>query len=562
MPHPKQHITNLAEICIKEGIEHVIISPGSRNAPLISAFVKRFGQQCISIVDERSAGYFALGLARHNGSPVALISTSGTAVLNYGPSIAEAYYQHIPILAITADRPGEWIDQQDNQTIRQNEVFKNFIKNSYQLPLRINASDDLRQVHDIILRAIRTCKEGLAGPVHLNVPIDEPLYEPLPEPSENFLKQQINPDGKKDPVLPGKFLTLWAKAKRIMIIHGHGTRNDLIFQSLQKLSTDSRIVIIGENISNCSAPDIISNPEHLLANYSDHLELPPDVLIYSAGQVVSKRLKAFLRNSNIEETWRIGIDDYPIDTFRQNNRILQKSPGDFYAELVNYIEAKESNDFKNSWLRASIASRRYIQSIMEEIPFSDLKAFNIIMESLPPDTILELGNSSVIRYSQLFKSRSDLVYYSNRGVSGIDGCLSTACGTAYSSSKLTVSILGDLSFIYDSNALWNKLLPENLRIIVINNSGGDIFNLIEGSSGQPEIEDYLIAHHPVSIQKLAEAFNLDYFCSRNEQELNNQLSGFFITGSRAALLEIKTPANQNSAYFRQVMRKRPSSEIN
>lgn len=561
MPHPKQHITDLAEICFREGIEHVIISPGSRNAPLISAFVKRFGQKCISMVDERSAGYFALGLARYNGNPVALISTSGTAILNYGPSIAEAYYQHIPVLAITADRPAEWIDQQDNQTIRQNEVFKNFIKSSYQLPQKINSVDTLSRAHDIIMHAIRTCKTNLTGPVHLNVPIDEPLYEPLPEPSGNFLKQQINPGAKKDPVLPDKFLTIWAKAKRIMIIHGHCTPNNLIFQSIQKLSTDSRIVIIGENISNCSAHDIISNPEHLLANYSDYLELPPDVLIYSAGQVVSKRLKTYLRNSIIKETWRIGIDEYPIDTFRQNNQILQTFPGDFYAELVNYIETKENNGYKNSWLSASIASRKYIHSVMTKIPFCDLKAFNIIMESVPPDTILELGNSSAIRYSQLFKSRTDLVYYANRGVSGIDGCLSTACGTAYSSNKLTVSILGDLSFIYDSNALWNKHLPNNLRIIVLNNSGGDIFNLIEGSIRQPKIEHYLIAHHPVSIQKLAEAFNLDYFCSQDEQELKNQLNGFFNTGSRAALLEIKTPPRQNSACFRQAMRKRPSSEI-
>jgi 2-succinyl-5-enolpyruvyl-6-hydroxy-3-cyclohexene-1-carboxylate synthase len=161
----------------------------------------------------------------------------------------------------------------------------------------------------------------------------------------------------------------------------------------------------------------------------------------------------------------------------------------------------------------------------------------------------------VIRYAQLFRSRPDIIYYSNRGVSGIDGCLSSAVGTAFASKKTVISILGDLSFIYDSNALWNNQLPDNLRIIVINNSGGDIFNLIEGTTKQPEIKKYLIADHTASIQKLAEAFNLDYFCCKNEKELRDQISRFFYPGLKSSLLEIKTPAEKNSVYFRQIMNK-------
>jgi 2-succinyl-5-enolpyruvyl-6-hydroxy-3-cyclohexene-1-carboxylate synthase len=391
--------------------------------------------------------------------------------------------------------------------------------------------------------------------------LDEPLYDPLPEPSNKLLKPQVEAGADKGPVLPDEFLSAWEKAGRIMIIHGHSVPNELVTESLQKLTTDSRIVIIGENISNCASTDIISNPEHLLANYSAHLDRPPDLLIYSAGQVVSKRLKSFLRNITIKNTYRIGFDDYPIDTFRQNNRSLQTSPGEFYSSLSNYIQTDENTPFKTSWMRASVASRVHLYSLIEKLPFCDLTAFSTILKSIPPGTLLELGNSSVIRYSQLFQSRTDMVYYSNRGVSGIDGCLSAACGTAYHSEKLTVSILGDLSFIYDSNALWNKHLPENLRIFVINNSGGDIFNLIEGVSRQPTIATYLRAHHPVSIQKLAEAFNLDYFCGSNESDLNDQKNEFLTGRSKAALFEIKTPPGQNSTYFKQAMKKRPDPKI-
>jgi 2-succinyl-5-enolpyruvyl-6-hydroxy-3-cyclohexene-1-carboxylate synthase len=561
MPHPKQHITDLAELCYRMGVQYVVISPGSRNAPLISAFVNRFGNNCISIVDERSAGYFALGLARTKGSPVVILSTSGTAVLNYGPSLAEAYYQHIPVLAITADRPAEWIDQQDNQTIRQNEVYKNFVKSSYQLPLIVETERNLSEIHYRINSAILDTFRGHFGPVHLNVPLDEPLYDPLPEASKNFADTASDASHENSFYLPENLKTQWINANRIMIAHGHCIPNDQVFQALKKLSEDPRVVIIAENISNCAAAEFIPNPEILLANSGDYLDIAPDLLIYSGGQVVSKRLKTYLRSLTIVNSWRIGNDDFPLDTFKQKNQILKVSPDQAYIHLANYTNSKGTNDFKNSWLQASVAGFSKIQSMISDLPFCDLKAFEIIFKTIPPEIILELGNSSVIRYSQLFRSRSDITYYSNRGVSGIDGCLSTAVGTAFTADQITLSILGDLSFVYDSNALWNNQLPDNLRIIVINNSGGDIFNLIDGPSKQPDIHRYIVANHPVSIQKLAEAFNLDYFCCKYEQELKEKLIDFLRPDSKAALLEIKTTSEQNSVYFRQIMSKSSSSEI-
>lgn len=555
MPHFNQHITDIAEICFIKGVEFVVISPGSRNAPLINAFVSRFGTKCISIVDERSAGYFALGLSRIKKAPVVLICTSGTAVLNYSPSLAEAYYQHVPLLAITADRPPEWIDQQDNQTIRQSGVYSNFIKSSYQLPMEIDSEDSLGSAHEIILAALHDLLLPQAGPVHLNVPLREPLYENLPSASTQIHNLEIDIEGDTDSgySLPADLKSQWAASGRKMIIHGYSVPDIHITRALKKISDDPQVIIIGENISNCGIQEAVSNPELILAHAEEQVDLAPDLLIYFEGQVVSKRLKKFLRKLKIKNTWRIGLDEYLIDTFSKNNSVLNIPPDKFLLELAKYCTTGSKSMFKNRWLEESKSTYSKIQSSLSALPFCDLQAFGIIFNTIPENAILELGNSSVIRYSQLFPSREDLVYFSNRGVSGIDGCLSTAVGTAYVNQGITISILGDLSFIYDSNALWNKQLPNNLRIIVINNSGGDIFNLIDGPKQQPHIKSYLQAHHPVSIQKLAEAFNLNYFCCKNEVELRNQLDTFFNSSSNTAVLEIKTTSDQNSKKFRQIM---------
>src|SRR5512138_2677541 len=153
MPDPRQHISDLPRICREKGIRHVVISPGSRSAPLIRAFFETFGNSCISIVDERSAAYFALGISAVTHLPTVLVCTSGTAVLNYAPALAEAYYQGVPLIVVTADRPHEWIDQQDNQTLRQAGIYGNYIKKGIDLPQVITSGDELWHVHRIINEA-------------------------------------------------------------------------------------------------------------------------------------------------------------------------------------------------------------------------------------------------------------------------------------------------------------------------------------------------------------------------------------------------------------------------
>jgi len=548
MLHPKQHIRDLSEICYHYGVQYVIISPGSRNAPLIEAFLKRFKDNCISIVDERSAGYFALGLARKSGSPVVLICTSGTAVLNYGPALAEAYYQRIPLIALTADRPEELIDQQDNQTIRQRGIFKNITKGHYHLFQNISSKAILSEVHKQIERAIEKCLEGAKGPVHINVPLSEPLYDNLPETSPNLITAKSN--GKKSLIcLSNENCEKFRQAGNILIIHGQDFQDSETPSLLNSLSQNSGILVVAENIANTTGEKIIDIPELLLTyNNKDSLILP-DLVIYSGGQIVSKKLKLYVRGLKNVECWRVGEDEYTIDTFQKSNEVISGPHSEVYA-VLNSISRKARNEaFKESWLVAKRAVEEKRAKILKEMPFSDLKVHHLLLEKMPVGINLELGNSSIIRYTQVFNTKNGMKYYSNRGASGIDGCLSAACGTAFASDELTVAIVGDLSFVYDSNALWNRELSKNLRIVVINNSGGDIFGLIEGPSRSPGFIKYYRAHHPVEIQKLAEAFNLGYFCIENEYQLEVVLQKFLKKSERALLMEVKTNEQNNKKSF-------------
>lgn len=550
MLHPLQHITDLSEICYRQGAEHIVISPGSRNAPLINSFYSRFGEGCISIVDERSAAYLALGIARNSKRAVVLICTSGTAVLNYSPAIAEAYYQRIPLIVITADRPSEWIDQQDNQTIRQRDVYSSFIFKRITLPEKIPDSTKLELSHKSLVEIISSAISSQA-PIHINVPLHEPLYEKLPPVSKVIFESG---QGKKRNFdIPNKFISQWEKAERILLIHGQDKPDEDLEKSIKALLPDKRLVIVAENISNLDEKGFIQHPELMCSRTNIEKLQVPDLLIYAGGQLVSKKMKVLIRSWNVPNTWRIGKDLFQMDTFRQNNMHLKFTAKEVYSVLANLVDITSEDAYKTSWINSYNEILEAGSAALKKIHFSDISSLKTLLAKLPPKSIVELGNSSAIRYSQLIPFPKDTIVYSNRGVSGIDGCLSSAVGTALTTDKLVLVVLGDLSFVYDSNALWNRKLPGNLKIVVLNNSGGGIFGLIPGPSESSAFNDFFLAHHPVEIQKLTEAFNLNYYCIRNEEDLSLTLSDFLEERAQSSIMEVFTAKEANFEAFHQVM---------
>ncbi len=541
MAHQLQHITDLAEILFAHGVEDVVISPGSRNAPLIRAFYKRFGKKCRSLVDERSAAYFALGQSLITQKPTVLISTSGTAILNYAPAIAEAFYQQVPLLVLTADRPAEWIGQQDNQAMQQENIYQNYIKASYSLPVESSNADDLWMAHRTVNEAFYKTTSGNSGPVHINIPLHEPLYENLPEPTKDIpvlLKE------KPESILPENSLLRkdWQKSASIMLVCGQLSPDKNLKKSVQKLAADSRVVVVAEPLANLDNDVVLANPEVTLNSKIQYPEKAiPELVIYFGGQVVSKKIKVFLRELKNTKFWFISPGEQLIDTFQNVSGHVQAEPFSVLKSL-NAQSTGTDSVFKKFWKTEKQNAAVLIEKYNKEIAYSDLKVFKQLSDTLPDDAIFFAGNSSIVRYL-LYFNQKQRTYYSNRGVSGIDGCLSSAAGLASKTKEPVFVVVGDLAFTYDSNALWNRGLPKNLKIILVNNEGGGIFHLLKGPSQNEAFLPLVNAHHPVDFEKLSEAFGLNYNLCESENELNSAIQNSCKNSEKVEVLEIRTPNN-------------------
>lgn len=541
MPHQLQHITDLAEILFEHGVKDIVISPGSRNAPLIRVFYNRFGKSCTSLVDERSAAYFALGQSLASKKPTVLICTSGTAALNYAPAVAEAFYQQVPLLVITADRPPEWVGQLDNQAIEQTNIFRNFIKASYLLPISTNDVDELWYAHRIVNEAFHKTISANYGPVHINVPLKEPLYENLPEVSiriQIVKKEETIISLQKNSVLQAD----WEKSKSILIVCGQMAPDNEVLETIRNVSNDQRVVVIAEPVSNVWEAATICNPEVTLNSKINYPEIGiPDLVLYIGGQVVSKKIKLFLRGLQDSKFYRISADDKIIDTFKNVNAIICAEPNSILKGLNIQIE-REKSAFKIFWENENKKANRLSDRYINQIEYSDLLVFKKISTLLPDDAIIFAGNSSVVRYLSYFNQKNRK-YYSNRGVSGIDGCLSTAAGLASKVDEPVYAIVGDLTFGYDSNALWNRELPKNLKIILINNEGGGIFHLLKGPSETDDFVPFVNAFHPIDLKKITEAFGLKYNLCSIEKELPVCIKNIVLQNNGAEVLEIRTSNN-------------------
>jgi 2-succinyl-5-enolpyruvyl-6-hydroxy-3-cyclohexene-1-carboxylate synthase len=554
-------VKELIDICWAKGMEYVIVSPGSRNAPLSISFAKDDRIKSLVIVDERSAGYFALGIAQQTRKPVGLVCTSGTALLNYGPAVAEAFYQRLPLVVISADRPVEWIGQDDSQALPQVDVFGQFVKASYQLPLDANNQDDCWYLNRMVNEALSKAQSGRLGPVHINFPLREPLYGVKNYP--NSIERVIGKINSVDELSSNtidSIADIINSNQKIVIVAGLLHQQAELNELLSELAQNKNVVILTESVSNLHNKEFLPCLDRVICSIKDEeLDIfKPDLLINFGGPLVSKMIKSFLRDNKPREHWFIGKEDHFIDTFKNLTSHIDVSPLAFFKQLLPLIKPSDSS-FSEHWkCRDSEVSEIHAE-YLKGIEWSDLKAFEQILNGIPEDGNLQLANSSVVRYAQLFKTSGTLTYNSNRGTSGIDGCTSTAVGAALVNGKTTTLITGDISFFYDSNALWNKYLQPNFKIILINNGGGGIFRFISGPSGVEELEEYFETVQDYKADKLAETFGLDYFYAENQKEVNEILPDFYAANKRASVLEIKTPRTVNDQvlinYFKTIKSK-------
>ncbi|OXA90974.1 2-succinyl-5-enolpyruvyl-6-hydroxy-3-cyclohexene-1-carboxylic-acid synthase [Flavobacterium hercynium] len=547
MIYPKIPLAqSIIEICLAKGITNIIISPGSRNAPLTIGFAQNPNFTCYSIADERSAAFFSLGIAQQTKLPTAVICTSGSALLNYYPAVAEAFYSQIPLIVISADRPQSKIDIGDGQTIRQQNVFQNHSV------FNANLTEDASVENDIkINQAIETAILQ-KGPVHINAPFEEPLYEvvetlsitPKITHTEKSILTRIIENEEE-------FISIWNTAKRKLVLVGVNEANSIDQEILDQLANDPSVVVLTETTSNLHHPSFINSIDTLITPFQDvdFKEFQPEILITFGGMIVSKRIKAFLRKYKPSHHWHIDtLRAY--DTFSALTQHFVMEPNDFFTNLLSKTTTVESDYFATIDKVYKLRKVRR-QEYLDKIPFSDFKVFEKVIESLPVNSQLQISNSSAIRYAQLIHIDPSIEVFCNRGTSGIDGSTSTAIGAAVGSKRQNVFITGDISFLYDSNALWNSYIPKNFKIILINNGGGGIFRILPGHEEKPVFNTYFETSHNLTAEHLAKMYQINYFKASDVTSLEENIKALYLAEDAPGILEIFTPTLENDKILLQ-----------
>lgn len=532
-------VDELVKLCAAHGIEHVVVSPGSRNAPLSMSFDQAPGIKTCVIPDERSAAFFALGMALATHKPVAIVCTSGSAAYNYAPAVSEAFYQKIPLVVITADRPQAWINQGDGQTIMQQNIYGQHVLKSVTLPVIENKEDEW--LHNrLVNEALVTANAKVKGPVHINVPFKEPLYGRMENTGHvpRKIKAVQTIDRLTDEDLEF-FRKEWTRSPKILLLIGQRSRNARFNELLSMITDYSNLVVMTEVTSNISGKTI-SAIDRCIDGFTaeDKTEFAPDILITAGDAIVSKKVKVWLRQARPRYHWHVAHEHQVPDTYGCLTHHIPLEIESFVNEVFLRHKPVEGS-YMLRWKAKWVNLREKHAGFAAKAPWSDFRVFDFVLKNLPACN-LHLGNSTPIRYAQLFEMRDDIEYFSNRGTSGIDGCSSTAAGVAYLSNKLNVLMTGDVSFYYDSNAWWNNYLKGNLKIILINNKGGNIFRIIDGPGDEQLTQRYFEAKQEMKAEFLCRQFGLHYFSAASENELVQNWTSFMQDSERPSLIEVFT----------------------
>ncbi|MEK6512314.1 2-succinyl-5-enolpyruvyl-6-hydroxy-3-cyclohexene-1-carboxylic-acid synthase [Myroides odoratimimus] len=541
---------SIIEICKAKNIQHIIISPGSRNAPLTIGFASDPFFTCYSLADERCAAFFGMGIAQQTAFPIALVCTSGSALLNYYPAVAEAFYSQIPMVIISADRPTSKIDIGDGQTIRQRNVYENHIV------YNANLTEEASNENDILINNAINTAIAQKGPVHINAPFEEPLYNTVEE-------LTVTPTIINLETLPLQFkefdqyIDSYKEATKKLILVGVNTPDALSQEMIDWLANDPSVIIMTETTSNLHHPHCVEHIDRIITTFSeeDFLAFQPDLLITFGGMVISKRIKAFLRKYKPTQHWHIDTLRH-YDTYNALNKAVLDTPENFFQTIKDNIERYTASNYY-TWMQSIVTARlAKHEAYLKTIPFSDLSVFETLFAKLPKGTQLQISNSSAIRYAQLIKIDASNPVYCNRGTSGIDGSTSTAIGAAVATQKPTLLITGDIGFLYDSNGLWNNYIPKDFKILLLNNGGGGIFRILPGHKETPVFNTYFETSHHHTAEHLAKMYNFKYQTATNKEELEQQCQLFFEDNNGPAILEVFTPTEVNntvlSNYFRNM----------
>jgi 2-succinyl-5-enolpyruvyl-6-hydroxy-3-cyclohexene-1-carboxylate synthase len=554
-----QYIYDLAELSFRQGIKDVVICPGSRSAPLVLGFSNHSNLRKFVIQDERSAGFIALGLAQATAKPVILICTSGTAGLNFGPAIAEAFFQGIPLIVCTADRPPEWVGQQDGQTIFQKHMYGEHVKGYFDVQTD-GTESPFWIANRMMNEAILLSKEGIAGPVHLNFPFKEPLY-PIAEKKITFGNPRVILEQAISVIPQQKFLeTLRVRLsafRRVILIAGQSGFDSSLSATIKTILKNQELVCLSEITGNLGAGlSAIRHADAILQAASDNLkkDLQPDLIISWGNGLISKAIKTFIRSAKPKEHWHIQEYGKVADTFMSLTHIIRITPVHFLEAVKNSSVSKPVLDKRKIFRALWTEQEKKVVKILGNNLQSGCEADFVrqLLGNIPDGYGLHLANSLSVRYANLFsinKSAKAVQVFSNRGTSGIDGCTSTAVGHQMAGTRDNVLLTGDVAFFYDRNAFWHNYSLKGFRVVVLNNQGGRIFGVIDGPKKRKEVSEYFIGKQNMQASYVADEFGFKYYRCAAGENYTGAIKDFFSKSEKPKLLEfISNPVLDKSEY--------------
>lgn len=562
-----QPLIDMAEICYRQGIRHVVISPGSRSAALTLAFARHGGFRAHVCIDERSAGFIALGMAQQIDSPVVLICTSGSAAYNFAPAVSEAFFQQIPLMVLTADRPKEWQHQYDGQTIYQTGIFGQHVKRSFEVSPDYQHSDVQWAINRITNEAINLASVAPSGPVHINVPIREPFYPSAGEDFSASREVRVIKRQENDIVWPQTFweelLDEWESAPKILIAGGQNKPDAALNAVLNRIAEEWQIPVLGDCIANLHGSEFIRHHDLFLGK-KDVENLRPDLLITFGMSFLSKEFKQFIRNNPPRYHWNISEDGFLADPFQSVTRDISGKAVlllENLFEKLDYQSFVENSDlghdtaFHTLWLENERNARQKKHENLKNLSmFSDLTLLDSIFKLIEGNFQLHIANSMSVRYANVLGTENEWSgVFANRGTSGIDGCVSTAIGAARVNGEPTLLIVGDVAFLYDRNGLLIDHLPQNLKIVVLNNAGGNIFRMIDGPGSLPELETFFETRHSFSAQRTCEDSAIAYFRVSGAEGTEHVIQEF-LNFDGIALLEGFTDPVENTKAWKALKR--------
>lgn len=535
----------------ERGISKVIASPGSRDMPLLTAFATNRSLEVIPVLDERSAAFYALGISEQTGEAVALVCTSGSALLNYAPAVAEAYYRNIRLIILSADRPTEAIGQNRGQTLVQDGALANVTVASYDINGSPGSRSESIYANRCLNDALNASSYPIPAPVHINVHFQEPLYETL-FPADAFSPRtitRINPDETINRDIMIRLADKIRDTAKVMIFAGQHPGRMILDKALSSIGRLNNIAILSEHISNLHSPESITSTDALFSESDDIKAIVPDLLICYGGGPTSRKFKETIETNDVE-SWYVGTTSNAIDCFNTLSTSINISPEAFFQALSLHLASQHSGPIGYKTVVTGISKKSLYSTdtYINSIPWGDIKAISMILKTLPDNTNLQSSNGMTVRYLDLFDCRRFANVAANRGVNGIDGSISTAIGSASQFNGITVLLCGDLSARYDVAALINLSIPEKFKIVIFNNGGGDIFRCIRATRNVTYREQLLCMPSETDWPSIAKGAGMTYYFAYDSHSLQCVLNDF-IQSAEPSMLVLSTASALNSQIY-------------